>query len=268
MLLERIAGYTVQEGVAIWWLGGPSVVLKTPRSLVYIDLFTAPLGYSPEPGLTKAIPDVLVPEKIREADLVLSTHAHLDHCHRESLLPIYRNTQATFAGPASSVALFQQWGFGGNRVIQVAAEQAFEKGDLTVTALSANDWDDKAAVTYAIELPEDNLVLFDTGDTRHFCGLADIGRRWCIDLALISFAGSPPPALMGPRDAARAAVDLRTRLVIPKHWDLWAEMRADPNLLAAELEPLGIECILLEQGGMFHLHRSGRHIDLGAWAQP
>ena len=91
--IEEVESYRPEAGISIWSLGGPSVIVQTPETLVYLDLFTGP---SPEATLHKATEDLLDPQSISRVDAALCTHHDLDHCHRDSLAPIHENTGALF----------------------------------------------------------------------------------------------------------------------------------------------------------------------------
>jgi L-ascorbate 6-phosphate lactonase len=72
-VVSAIEAHEVRRGLRLWWLGGPSYAIKSPRTLVYVDPFAAaPLsahmmatwGFAAErvqvmaPGTTLAVGDV------------------------------------------------------------------------------------------------------------------------------------------------------------------------------------------------------------------
>jgi L-ascorbate 6-phosphate lactonase len=244
-LAGEIEAFEAPAGLNVWWLGGPSVALRTPRSLVYLDLFTGP---SPEPDLHRANSDLLLPAEVRRADAVLCTHHDVDHCHLDSLRPIYEQTAAKLVGPASCVRLFRQWGFAPERIVEVAAGKSIEINDLTVTAGPCNDYFDHEAVSYVMQ--SGGVTAFDGGDTLFYAGYRELGRRFDIDVALLNFAHNPPGEIyyMNHAHVARTAEDLGARCVVPKHYDLWAEFLDDPAPLVPLLAPKGIEVSILRPG--------------------
>ena len=96
--LDEVEAEKVQDGIVIWSAGGPSLILRTPSVAIYVDPF---FGTIPAHRRSIAIP--VDPQRVRVADLLLSTHKHVDHCHEASLVPIATNTGALTAGPESSV---------------------------------------------------------------------------------------------------------------------------------------------------------------------
>jgi L-ascorbate metabolism protein UlaG (beta-lactamase superfamily) len=244
-LAKTIEQMRLDAGVMLWCLGGASVALKSPGATLYIDLFTGP---SPEPDLHKGIDDVIVPDDIHVADIVLCTHSDVDHCHRESLLPLVRNTTARFVGPRSCTRLFREWGIPAARIVELAPAEQFAYQDILITACDSNDYFDADAVTYLIRAA--GVTLFEAGDTLYYSGFRRIGAQHKIDVALLNFAHNPPDEVfyMPAGQVARAAQELGTRIVVPKHWDLWQEFRDDPTKLVPRLAPQGIVVKILKQG--------------------
>jgi L-ascorbate 6-phosphate lactonase len=255
-VLDSIEKREVQRGIVLWWLGGSSWVLKTSEACVYVDLFTGPAPTETLTPITRDKPDLIDPNDISDIDFMLSTHYHVDHCHRESLTPIYKNTNANFIGPVSSTKLFKEWGFSEERIVEIEPYQKIQDKRLTITAVPLQDVDDQFAVGYLFETAEVNLL--DAGDTLYFDGLKDYGEKWEIDIALLNYFTNLPELdmklSMTPSEVAQAAIDLKAKILIPKHWDIWTEMLADPKELDQHLSGSGIELKVLEAGKEFVYH--------------
>lgn len=246
--LAEVEAHRPQAGMTIWALGGPSVIVQTPQTLVYLDLFTGP---SPEASLHKATADLFDPRAIRRVDAALCTHHDLDHCHRDSLTPIHDQTDALLIGPRSCTKLFNEWGFAPSRLVELASNQALQLKDLRIWAMPCNDYFDPDAVSYVLQ--SGGITLFDGGDTLYYSGYIDIGRRFAIDVALLNFARNPPGEIyyMNHAHVARTAQELGARFLVPKHYDLWQEFLDDPAPLIPLLAPAHIEVKILEQGASF-----------------
>lgn len=237
--------YEAQKGLTIWTLGGPSLAIRTPQTLIYLDLFTGP---APGVALHKATKDIVDPQDIRRVDAVLCTHHDPDHCHEDSLKPIYANTEALLIGPSSCTKLFREWGFSSSRQVELSSWQAFQLKDLRIWALPCNDYFDPDAVSYVLQ--SGGVTAFEGGDTLYYSGYIKVGRRFDIDVALLNFARNPEGEIyyMNHAHVARTAQELGAKMVIPKHYDLWEEFLDDPALLSPLLEPKGIKLQILNQG--------------------
>ena len=108
VLVDEIEGAVVPAGeLWVWPLGGPSLAVRSAGATAYIDPYTG----SPDSG--EWLRMVAVPydaEDLRQADAVLSTHDHDDHCHEATLAPIVRNTDARLIGPSSSAKKMRGFG--------------------------------------------------------------------------------------------------------------------------------------------------------------
>ena len=230
ILLSEIEGFEVKPGkMVVWFLGGCGFVLRTPKQTIYIDPYFG--GSIPEEGIKRLISLPLEPSLIKKADAALSTHEHEDHCNRESLAPIYSNTDATFVGPSTSVKKFLGWGFEESRVkkVKVGDEVVFE--DVHIYVTDSYDPLAEASVSYIIQ--SGGVTLFHSADSWYFDGFEKIGKKWDIDIAFINFGKNPPGKqfYMNPCDFLRAARDLRTKKAVPMHWDIWKHTYLDPIVL-------------------------------------
>jgi len=231
--------------VAIWGLGGPSVAIRTPEAILYVDMFTGP---SPREDLTKLTPD-LDPDEVRRADAALCTHVHKDHCHERSLRSLYENTGALFLAPKSCCDEMRTWGFSQDRVVELAPGQQLTVKGVLITAVPTRDWTDAHAIGFVLQVQ--GVTLYDGGDCLYDSYFREIGRRWEIDAALINYAGNPSPdqaPFMEPEEVVQAAKDLRAGRILLKHWDLWQSMAAEPAPMVDLLAAAGINAVALAQG--------------------
>jgi len=118
-LLAEIERSKVQPGsIALWSIGGPGFVLKTPRALIYIDPY---FGGDASPDWRRLIPIPIDANAIKKVDLVISTHEHGDHADPGTYKPIMANTKAKVVGPSSSVDLLAASGISRDRLVAVKA---------------------------------------------------------------------------------------------------------------------------------------------------
>jgi L-ascorbate 6-phosphate lactonase len=252
-LVEEIESTSVRAGAAVWFLGGASLAIRSPASLIYLDLFTGP----PSPGgLTKAIPDVIDLDAISRADLALVTHQHGDHCHRPSLAKLYQDTTCLFLGSATCNHMFWDWGIPPERTRVIAPEESWSRGGTTIHALPARDAFEIDALTFVIE--GGGVRIFDGGDTLYFPEMEEIGRRWALDVAFLSYATNPPGETyyLTEEMVLAAARSLSARILILKHYDLWQEFSADPAPLVDRLRAEGHDARTLRLGERLQLDKT------------
>jgi len=79
-----------------------------------------------------------------------------------------------------------------------------------------------------------------SGDTVLYDGMADVLRRWTIDVALLPINGSAPERRVAGnlrgREAARLAKDIGAGRVIPCHYDMFEFNTASPEEFVAGCE--------------------------------
>ena len=246
---KEIENCKVTKGVVIWFLGGPSLAFRSQESIVYLDLFTGP---SPSPeAVTKAIPETIDPAAIRRADLAISTHFDEDHCNQRSLTHLHENTSSIFLGPVSCNNLYQEWGFDLARQRQLAVHESFIKRDITIHACPSKDAFDPDALTYIIETG--GIKIFDGGDTLYLPELDEIGNNWDLDIAFLSYAKNPPDKVyyLDEEAVMKAADDLKAKIIILKHYDLWKQFEIDPIPLVEQLKSRGHDARVFSLGERF-----------------
>lgn len=249
-IVPALEATQVESGLRLWWFGGPSYAITTPRSIVYVDPYhSGPRADDPD-GFIRAIPNYFFPDTVTRADLVLSTHDHIDHCDPDTLKPIYERTKARFAAAPSSAQMMAAWGFDAARIQTMPPGSTMQAGDVALTAYPSKDWDDEGAVTYVLE--SNGVSVFIGGDTLYFDGLAAIGGARRIDLAVLALGRNrydikSSKLYAEPHELAAAARDLGARRLLPIHWDIWREWSEDPHKVAAHLSG-SIELVILAQG--------------------
>jgi L-ascorbate metabolism protein UlaG (beta-lactamase superfamily) len=155
--------------------------------------------------------------------LILISHAHLDHLHPKTL---DRFTDGTVVlCPEPSVSHVDDLGlvvrpmlpgdtyeFPGGKITAVPAHHP--GGRLSLKARH-----DGRALGYVIETEES--TIYYSGDTEYYAGLAEIGRQFEPDVAIININGH-----LNSSDAMLAIAALGTPKVIPSHFGAYAGSNA------------------------------------------
>lgn len=230
--------------------------MRYEDDILYIDPWLAP----PDPTRKthRAYPPPFPPEEVRKALALISTHEHEDHCNPQTLLGIAGSSGATFLGPLTSTKKALAAGYPPSRVVVLspgdvsALSPAFK-----VRAFEASDPYEPSALMYLIQTPRGNV--FHSGDTAYFQGFKTIGEKFKVDLALLNFGRQIPtpdkPYYMSAEKLTSAARDLRAKMVVPMHWNLWIETMEDPRPIRPILKSKSpdSELVIVEGGGLLEL---------------
>ncbi len=267
-LNEEIDETVVEKGTfAMWWLGCTGIWIKTEGNAnIAIDLWfgngkrtqktkhmaeyhqmrNMTGGQLTQPNL-RAAPIVYDPFAVTQVDAVLSTHYHNDHIDPFFAAAVLKNCadDVPFIGPKESVNKWLSYGVPEERCITVVPGDTVKIKDIEIVALDSfdrtclvtadkplygicpTDMDDKA-VNYLIKTPGGNI--YHSGDSHYSVYYAKHGKDYDIDVALGSYGENPAgnQDKMTSIDILRMAEALQTKVVIPFHYDVWSNFKADP----------------------------------------
>lgn len=233
---------------AITFIGHSSFLLRTAGRALLVDPVFAThlilLRRQRRPGImVRDLPPI---------DIVLLTHAHMDHLNLPSLRDVVREMRRrnlpapTAIVPTGVEDLVRRVGF--REVRSLACWQSTRLDSLTITATPAKHWGarlfndtHRGFGGYAIAAPG-APTIYHSGDTAWFNGFREIGQRLHPDVALLPIGAYFPDSYRSvhtsPEEALRAFIDLGADHMVPMHYNtfrLGREPMAEPlpRLLAA-----------------------------------
>lgn len=190
-------------------------------------------------------------------DVVLLSHAHMDHLDRSSLRRVVRATRRrtgrapVVVVPNDVADVVRRLGF--SQVIELAWWERYVAGGLTITHTPAKHWGTRWITDghrgYGGYLVEGGARrLYYSGDTAYFAGFHEIGARLRPEVALLPIGAYTPDSYrsvhMSPEDALRASADIGAEWMVPMHYGtFWlSEEPLDEPLprLLASAERLGV----------------------------
>ncbi len=250
-MIFSLVEFLGQAGFRISW--GDWVIYMDPYLSDSVQQLDAP-------DLVRQVPTPIDPSQVNDADWVLVTHAHIDHCDPYSLPEISEaSPSARFMGPRPVLERLQQWGVQADR-LQLAQESWGELlPDLHIHAVPAahptiarDEQEGLACVGYILE-------GFD-GHRTYFAG--DTGV--CAELLKALLAQAPLHTVCLPvneqnffrerrniignmsiREAYLLAQEVGAHRMFPCHWDMFAANSAYPEeiqLIHNKMQP-GFELI-------------------------
>ncbi len=161
-------------------------------------------------------------------------------------------------GPSSSARKALSAGYPASRVITLGPRDVYRLSTFfTINAFAARDPYEPSALIYLFETPRGNVL--HSGDTSYFEGFKAIGDRHEVDIALLNFGKQIPtpdkPYYMSADKLASAAKDLKAKVVVPMHWNLWVETMEDPTTIAPILKSKSpsTKLVVLDGGDLFEL---------------
>lgn len=211
-------------------------------------------------------PGVLV-QDLPPIDLILLTHAHMDHLDKASLRRVIRATRR-LRGRAPQVIvprgvedLVSTMGF--SRIQGLSWWERTHAAGLTITMTPCRHWGarmfrDTHRGYGGYHIATEGHSVYHSGDTAYFDGFAEIGRRLQPEVALLPIGAYFPDTYRAvhtsPEEAVRGFVDCGAQWMIPMHFGtfpLGREPMDEPvQRLEREASRLGIEdrVRVLEEG--------------------
>jgi L-ascorbate metabolism protein UlaG (beta-lactamase superfamily) len=200
-------------------------------------------------------------------DVVLVTHAHFDHLHRQSLRTIARQTRRqtgtapTLVVPHHLFDLVSDLGF--EQIVELEWWNTYRHGTLDITHVPSRHWGariikDSHRGYGGYVLRSGKHSVYHAGDTAYFAGFREIGRRLQPELAMLPIGAYHPESFRNvhtsPADATKAFLDLNARWMVPMHYGTFRlshEPIEEPlQLLAREALKAGVKdkVVVLEEG--------------------
>ncbi len=225
-----------------------------------------------EPGLTI--------EQLPPLDIVLISHAHLDHLNRPSLRKLAHKTKTLIVAKNCS-DLVRDLGF--KKIVELHWEDSFrpspdegrvvrqpaDREGLQLLTFRPQHWGtrlpwERVRRGYNSYLISKNGVnILFAGDTGNSNIFKEIGGQYPIDIVFFPITAYNPPEFrvmhMHPEDAVRAFQEMNAKLLIPIHWGVFRlsfePMDEPPRLIEEIMQKRGLssKLQLLHPGQTFDL---------------
>ena len=173
-----------------------------------------------------------------QADLILLTHAHMDHCDWRAVGDFCRDN-TTIAGPSSCARKLRR------NIHTMSPGDEITVGEIRVRATAAYNLGiirhllhaKGACVGYLVTVG--GMTIYHAGDTDFIPEMSSLGP---VDVALLPISGL---VTMNIEDAVKAAIAIEPKVVVPMH-----QNRADPTRFREKMISAapGIKVVLMKAG--------------------
>lgn len=201
------------------WLGHDAFRLRAGGRVIYFDPYQLPIGNH------------------EQADLILVSHDHFDHCSPVDILRLRKAETVIVANPAAAAKCE-------GRVKVMRAGERLVLDDIKIEAVPAYNLNKKfhprehGGLGFIVRVA--GVRIYHAGDTDHIPEMAAIRA----DLALLPVSGT---YVMTAEEAAAAALEIKPRVAMPMHFGSVVGSLDDARRFAALLADK-IRVVLPEQG--------------------
>jgi len=258
------------EALHLWWLGQSGFLLQWEGRHLLTDPYLSDSLTKKYAGTDKPhvrmTERVVAPEKLAFIDVVTSSHNHTDHLDGETLRPlIHANPDIRLMIPeANREFVAQRLQVNPRMPLGIDDGTSASAAGFRLTGVaSAHEELERDPqgrckfLGYIVELGP--WKIYHSGDTVWYEGMTGRLQPWAPDVALLPINGRSPerrvPGNLNGREAAKLAKDIRARLVIPCHYEMFEFNTASPDEFVAEAQRLGQPCRVLKCGERFTLRK-------------
>ena len=250
----------------LWWLGQSGFLLQWEGRHLLMDPYLSDSLTKKYAGTDKPhvrmTERIVAPERLDFIDVVTCSHNHTDHLDGETLRPlIHANPDIRLIIPEANRE------FVADR-LQIDTRMPLGVDDGTSASAAAFRFTGVASAHEELERDAQGRCkflgyiaqlgpwkIYHSGDTLRYEGMTERLQQWAPDIALLPINGRSPerrvPGNLGGREAAQLAKDIRARLVIPCHYEMFEFNTASPDEFVAEAERLSQPYRVLKCGERF-----------------
>ena len=247
----------------LWWLGQSGFLVRWRDQFLLLDPYlsdslTKKYAATDKPHV-RMTERVIAPGKLDFVHVITSSHNHTDHLDAETLAPLLNaNPSAALIIPEANRE------FVVNRLkcdpqfpIGVDAGKTVTTNAFTVHAVPAAhekiDRDQAGRCHYLGYVVQFGpWTIYHSGDTISYDGMVETLSKWPIDVALLPINGAAPERRVAGnfngREAATLAHNIRARMAIPCHFEMFEFNTASPDEFVATCKKLGQRHRVLRAG--------------------
>ena len=224
--------------LGVEWLGQSGFLVQFPHGAsVCIDPY---LSHAMAGGKTRErLLPIPVPAWQLRADLVITTHDHIDHFDEITLRPIAETPGTVFAGPSSCRDHWLAMGLPAERFLRLDQGDTLEVAGVRLAARYAKHHSGALEDAMGVVLEAGGFRVYHVGDSEYAPALTEGAQGLRPDLLLVPINGRG--GNMDSAQAAQLAKIVQPRVAIPMHYGMFAANTADPQAFVDACRASGVE---------------------------
>jgi L-ascorbate 6-phosphate lactonase len=238
-LMQEIRAYPVPaRSVAVWWLGQNGFIFKSPEgTLISTDMYltNSCAHYYADSGISldRQVPVLISPEEL-DVDIYTCTHNHMDHTDPDTIEGLRHKDTTHFVGPHPTCSVYREKGIESGRIVPAWPDCELEFRDITVRGAFALPTDDTDLnhMGFVFRFGTQGPRVYITGDTDYSDLLASAAKH-VPDVMITCINGGFNN--LSHYEAAQLAAQVKPKVAVPCHYDMFADNAVDPRQFRASL---------------------------------
>lgn len=228
----------------LWWLGQSGFLIQWQGRHILLDPYlsdslTKKYANTDKPHV-RMTERVAAPDALNFIDVATSSHNHTDHLDAETLKPLINvNANLSLVVPeANREFVATRLNIESTVLIGLDASLSVEIAGFKCTAVPAahetverDELGRCRFLGYVIEFGP--WTVYHSGDTVLYDGMAELIRKWKLDLCILPINGKAPERRVAGNlngaEAAAFAREIESRFVIPCHFEMFEFNTANPE---------------------------------------
>ena len=206
----------------IWRIGHATMLINFFGTTILTDPVF--VKWIPYPRRIAGLPYTI--DDLPPIDIVLVSHAHLDHFNRPSLKKLAKKTK-TIILPRNCSDLIHRYGF--DTIVELSWFACHTENGATISSIrplhwgQRFPWERKGRSYNAYVIEKNGKNVYFSGDSGYGPFYEHVGERHDIDVAIMGIGSYyPEPYLrnhQNPEQAIEACIDVKAEFVIPMHYE-------------------------------------------------
>ncbi len=249
----------------LWWLGQSGFLVRHDGERLLFDPYLSESltqkyagTEKPHVRMTRRVVD---PSRLRNIDVITSTHNHTDHLDAATLVPVLDNNPdaVLLVSPANREFAANRIGHD-ERIRSIAEGEVFNtkrfRFGVVPAAHARLERDERGhPKCVGFVVGTDAATIYHSGDGVVFDGMAEAVKPFNVDIAILPINGKV--GNMNGVDAARLGKAIGAKLVIPCHFEMFEFNTASPDAFREECERIGQPYRVLRAGERLTLDAGG-----------